>query len=70
MGGWRRLYSEEFRNMYYSPNIMRIFKSRSMRWEGHIRRTGGKWNAYRGLDLRETEYGGMDWINLAQKRAK
>jgi hypothetical protein len=35
--------------LYSSPNIIRIIKSRRMRWVGHVARTGGKKNAYRLL---------------------
>jgi hypothetical protein len=30
--GWRRLHNEELQNLYSSPNIIRVIKSRSMRW--------------------------------------
>jgi hypothetical protein len=42
MGGWRKLHNEELRDLYSSPNIIRIIKSRRMRWAGHISRMGGK----------------------------
>jgi hypothetical protein len=32
IGGWRKLHNEEVHNLYSSPNIIRIFKSRTMRW--------------------------------------
>jgi hypothetical protein len=35
-GGWRKLHNEEFQNLYSSPNIIRMIKSRSMRWTGHL----------------------------------
>jgi hypothetical protein len=35
-GEWRKLHKEEFRNLYSSPNIVKVIKSRSMRWERHI----------------------------------
>jgi hypothetical protein len=41
-GGWRKLHNEELRDLYSSPNIMRIIKSRRMRWAGHVSRMGGK----------------------------
>jgi hypothetical protein len=35
-GGWRKLRDEELRDLYSSPSIIRINKSRRMRWEGHV----------------------------------
>jgi hypothetical protein len=47
-GGWRKLHHEEFHNLYSSPNIIRMYRSRSMRWAGHV--VGmEKRNAYRIL---------------------
>jgi hypothetical protein len=37
-GGWRKLYNEELHNLYSSPSIKRIMKSRRMRWAGHVAR--------------------------------
>jgi hypothetical protein len=34
MGGWRKLHNEELHNLYSSPSIIRIIKSRRMRWVG------------------------------------
>jgi hypothetical protein len=45
-GGWRKLPDEELRNMYSSPSIIRMIKSRGMRWTGHIVRMGKKRNAW------------------------
>ena len=39
-GEWRRLNKEELNDFYCSPNIVRVIKSRSMRWAGHVARTG------------------------------
>jgi hypothetical protein len=35
-GDWRKLHNEELRKLYTSPNIIRMIKSRRMRWTGHI----------------------------------
>jgi hypothetical protein len=35
-GYWRRLYDEKLYDLYSSPNIIRVIKSRSMRWAGHV----------------------------------
>jgi hypothetical protein len=48
-GGWRELYNEELHDLYSSSNIIRIIKSRSMRWVGHVARMGEKRNVYRLL---------------------
>jgi hypothetical protein len=48
-GEWRKLYNEELHNLYSSPNIIRMIKSRRMRWTGHVARMGEKRNAYRIL---------------------
>jgi hypothetical protein len=39
-GEWRKLHSEELRNLYSFPNIIRQIKSRRMRWAGHVARMG------------------------------
>jgi hypothetical protein len=49
IGGWKKLHNEELHNLYSSPNIIRMIKSRGMRWTGHMARMGEKWNAYRVL---------------------
>ena len=35
---WRRLLNEEFHSFYFSPNIVRVIKSRMLRWAGHVAR--------------------------------
>jgi hypothetical protein len=49
IGGWRKLHNEVLYNVYGSPSIIRIIKSRRMRLEGNIARMGEKRNAYRVL---------------------
>jgi hypothetical protein len=46
-GEWRRLHNEELRDLYSSPSIIRIIKSRRMRWAGHVALMGEKSNAYK-----------------------
>jgi hypothetical protein len=48
-GEWRKLHNEELRDLYSSPNIMRIIKSRRMRWAEHVARMGEKRSVYRLL---------------------
>ena len=39
-GEWSKLHNEELNDLYCSPNIVRVIKSRRMRWAGHIERMG------------------------------
>jgi hypothetical protein len=39
-GSWGKLHNEELHNLYSSPNIIRMIKSRRMRWAGHVARMG------------------------------
>jgi hypothetical protein len=48
-GDWRKVHNEELRNLYSSPNIIRMIKSRRMRWAGHLAQMGKKRNVYRIL---------------------
>jgi hypothetical protein len=56
IGGWRKPYNEELYNLYGSPNIIRIIKSRRMRWTEHIARMG-----IRGMHI------GLWWENQKGK---
>ena len=40
-GKWRKLHNEELNDLYCSPNIVWVIKSRRMRWAGHVARMGG-----------------------------
>jgi hypothetical protein len=48
-GGWRRLNNEELHNVYSLPSIIRIIKSRRMRWVGHVAHMMEIRNAYKIL---------------------
>jgi hypothetical protein len=58
-GEWRKLHNEELNDLYYSPNIVRVMKSRTMRWAGHVALMG-KGEAYTGFwwekNLREIDH--------------
>jgi hypothetical protein len=45
----KKLHNEELRDLYSSPSIIRMIKSRRMRWAGHVARRGEKRDAYRLL---------------------
>jgi hypothetical protein len=49
IGGWRKLQNEELHDLYSSPSIIRVMKSRRMRCVGHVGRMGEKRNVYRLL---------------------
>jgi hypothetical protein len=46
---WRRLHNKELYALYSSPNIIRVIKSRRLRWAGHVARMGERRGAYRAL---------------------
>ena len=69
-GEWRILHNEELNDLYSSPNIVRVIKSRRMRWAGHVAHMGEERWAYRVLvgNRRETDHWGDlgidEWIIL------
>jgi hypothetical protein len=48
-GSWRRLHNDGLHDLYSSPNIVRVIKSRRMRWAGHVELMGEGRGAYRIL---------------------
>jgi hypothetical protein len=48
-GDWSKLHNEELYNLYSSKSIIKMIKSRRMRWAGHVERMEEKRNAYRIL---------------------
>jgi hypothetical protein len=48
-GDWRRLHNEELNDLYSSPNIVRVIKSRRMRWAGYVACMGEERGVYRVL---------------------
>jgi hypothetical protein len=48
-GGWRKLHNEELSYLYFSPNIVRMIKSRRMRWAGHVAHMGERTGVNRVL---------------------
>jgi hypothetical protein len=84
VGGWRSLHNEELHNVYVSPNIISVIKSRRMRWVQHVACTGEmnyvcqinvrrprrRWEGNITTDLRETGWEVMNCIDLAQDRVQ
>jgi hypothetical protein len=48
-GSWKKLHNDELHRLYSSPNIVRVIKSRRMRWAGHVARMGEGKGVYRLL---------------------
>jgi hypothetical protein len=48
-GSWKKLHNDELHNLYSSHNIVRVIKSRRMRWAGHLARMGEGRGVYRIL---------------------
>jgi hypothetical protein len=48
-GSWRQLHNDELHSLYSSPNIVRVIKSRKIKWAGHVARMGEGSGVYRVL---------------------
>jgi len=48
-GEWRKLHNEELNDLYSSPTIVRVIKSRRMRWAGYVERMGDRRGVFRVL---------------------
>jgi hypothetical protein len=48
-GLWRKLHNDGLHDLYSSPNVVRVIKSRRMRWAGHVARMGEGRGSYRVL---------------------
>jgi hypothetical protein len=48
-GKWRKLHNEKLNDLYSLPNIVRVVKSRKMRWTGHVARMGERRGVHRVL---------------------
>jgi hypothetical protein len=48
-GSWRKLHNDELHSLYSSPNVVKVIKSRRMRWAGHAARMGEGRGVYRVL---------------------
>jgi hypothetical protein len=48
-GEWRKLHNDELNDVYSLPNIVRVVKSRRMRWAGHVARMGEDRGVHREL---------------------
>ena len=55
---WRRLHNEELHSLYCSPNIVRVIKSRRLRWAGHVARMEEGRSAFKILKERDL-WGGL-----------
>jgi hypothetical protein len=61
-GSWRKLHNDEHHSLYSSPNIVKVIKSRRMRWAGHVARVGVARGVYRVLVGRPE--GKNHWVDL------
>jgi hypothetical protein len=74
-GGWRKVTNEDLHNLYFSPSIIIMIKSRRMGWARHkagrkrpVGGPRGRWEDNIEMDVREIGWGDMAWIRLAQDK--
>jgi hypothetical protein len=74
-GGWRKLHNEELYNLYSSPNIIRMIKSKKMIWAGHVARMrremhiGYWWESQKEIDhYEDRDVGGWTVLNWILER--
>ena len=81
-GEWRRLHNEELHSLYRSPNVVKVIKSRRLRWAGHVARMEEGRRAFkmstgkrplgrprrRWEDLEEIGVNAGNWVDSAQDR--
>jgi len=67
IGEWRKLHVEELNDLYSSPNIIRVIKSRRMRWVGHVARMRDRRVAYRVVVGRPLGRLGRKWDDDIKK---
>jgi hypothetical protein len=62
---WRKVHNEEPNDLYCSPNVVRLIKSRRVRWSGHVARMGERRGIYRVLVgyLRERDHLGYPGVD-------
>jgi hypothetical protein len=54
IGEWRKLHNEELNDLYCSPNIVRVIKSRIIKWAGHVASMGDGRGVYKVLVGKDT----------------
>ena len=65
-GEWRRCYNDELHSLYRSPNIVRVIKSRRLRWAGHVARMEEGTSVFKILTGKPTGGIGIDGRTLLE----
>jgi hypothetical protein len=68
IGEWRKLQNEELNDLYSLPNIVRVVKSRTMRWAGHVARMGEERGVHRWIfrKLEVVVETGWSWLRIGK----